>query len=218
MWFLQEKENELKEKEKALLWEIQLAEEQKDGAKTKKLVKELEQIHQQWEPIGDAFRCTACGEYIITRYGYVTPGKCPNCRAVKEKIKVPENVYEGGSEMIESLADGMLTGMYDMKGTPIRIGDMLVYYKRQSRHLSDDEDIEEFPKAYIAGTGQRRYVYTGKVRRRYVRVKFEFPFGIYTEPNLAWHSLARDERGWLKTVLVVNGRDDAPVLSVDDLA
>lgn len=118
---------------------------------------------------------------------------------------------------IELLANGVDTGYRDRNGTPIRVGDSVVYYKRAVRQLDTREEMRDYPKEYIVGTGNKGYVYTGKVSRRRHTVSFSFANGLEILSGGRYKYLYEtDSKGNLRTILVDN-EYKAPKLKFEDL-
>lgn len=117
-------------------------------------------------------------------------------------------------EELERLAIGIETGYRDRYGTPIKVGDDITLYHRCKTHV-DEEEVWEYPKEYIIGTGFKGYVYTGKIVRQHFRVTFSFHNGLeMTDTRKYGFLYETDSKGNL--ICVVVGKD-APKLTFEDL-
>lgn len=108
-------------------------------------------------------------------------------------------------EELVKLADGIETGYTDRNGTPIKVGDEVVYYKKCTCQIDDDEDIKEYPDYLVVGDGYQGYVYSGKVMRYRYKVKFDFEHGLSILDGRKYKYLyEKDSKGNLLTILVDN--------------
>ena len=129
-----------------------------------------------------------------------------------ETVKRPETWEE-----IEALSIGVDTGYRDRNGTPIRVGDKVVYYKKAIRPIDDDEDIRDFLPEYVVGKGVKGYVYTGRVSRFKSTVKFSFNHGLEILDGGRYKYLfEKDADGNLVTILVDNEGKN-PKLSFEEV-
>lgn len=105
---------------------------------------------------------------------------------------------------IERMAKGVATGYIDRDGTPIRVGDNVIYYKKCTA-LVGREEAKAHPDEYIVGTGAKGYVYTGKVIRKSYIVEFSFHDGLKILDGYKWKYLYETGAdGRLLTILVDN--------------
>lgn len=100
---------------------------------------------------------------------------------------------KGGEEFVKTITvDEMVNiaiqagycvdaGYFDMNGQPLYIGDNIVYHHKSTRKLSRDENINMFPKDYIVGTGELRYVYTGRITKYKGKIVFNSLYGVDIE-------------------------------------
>lgn len=117
----------------------------------------------------------------------------------------------------EKLAIGIETGYTDRNGTPIRVGDEIIYYRRVAMPLSEDEDINTIPRKWIYGKGFKRFVYTGKVIRYRHTVGFSLEYGLDMLPDDYWRALSeKDINGNCCCLLVDNERLN-PKLTFEDI-
>lgn len=117
----------------------------------------------------------------------------------------------------EELAIGLETGYFDRNGTPIRVGDQVVYYKKCTKRIGLTENIRDYPIKYIVGDGAQGFVYTGKVMRQRNTVTFSFMDGIAILDGRKWKYLHEtDASGNLVTILVDNENKN-PKLSLDEV-
>ena len=120
-------------------------------------------------------------------------------------------------EDIEKMANGVETGQTDRNGTPIKVGDEVIYYKKCTRCLDEDEDIREYPERYIVGDGYQRYVYTGKIMRSRHKVKFDFENGLSILDGRKYKYLyEKDSNDNLLTILVDN-KNKNPKLTLEQV-
>ena len=92
-----------------------------------------------------------------------------------------------------AMADGIDTGFRDRDGKPIHVGDEVIYYKKQTEGIWDEN------------TGEWHWNYTGRVTRRRHKVKYDFLRGLKILENHQWKYLTEtDEMGNLLTILVDN--------------
>ena len=107
-------------------------------------------------------------------------------------------------EEFEEMAIGMKTGYTDRNGTPIRVGDEVIYYKKCTTYVGIDE-IKTYPKEWIVGTGAQGYVYTGKIIRYRSKVSFSFHWGLeILDGGRSKYLRETDIEGNLLTILVDN--------------
>lgn len=117
-------------------------------------------------------------------------------------------------EDLEKLAIGLPTGYKDRNGNQIRIGDEVIYYHKCCKYVG--EEITDYPKCYIVGTGEKCYVYSGKVVRSRHTVTFSFEDGFDIVKDRYKYLFDCDEDGNLLTILVDNEGLN-PKLSLDEL-
>ena len=134
----------------------------------------------------------------------------------KEIEQLAQSETRPTREEFEKSAFGIDTGYRDMRGTPIRIGDPIVYYKKCTRRIDDDDDIRIYPKWMVYGQGFNGYVYTGRVQRRFYVVNFDLEHGFEIVPGCYAYLNETDDQGNLKTLLVCE-RDEAPKYSLEQL-
>lgn len=117
---------------------------------------------------------------------------------------------------LEALAVGIPTGYKDRNGTPIKVGDEVIYYKKAVEYVGR-ETAWQYPKDYIYGSGVHGYVYTGKVTRHRHKVTFTFEHGYkILEGGQSKYLFEKDKDGNLITILVDNEKKN-PKLSFKDV-
>lgn len=118
-------------------------------------------------------------------------------------------------EELEKAAIGIDTGYRDMNGVHIKIGDSIVYYKKCSLYVGEDE-VKTYPEWQVYGTGVQGYVYSGRVKRKFVTVSFDMENGFDIVPGLYAYLRERDKDGNLMTVLVCD-REHAPKYTLEQI-
>ena len=118
-------------------------------------------------------------------------------------------------EELEKAAIGIDTGYRDMNWVPIKIGDSIVYYRKCSLYVGEDE-VKNYPKWQVYGTGERGYVYSGRVQRKFVTVDFDMENGFDIVPGLYAYLRERDKDGNLMTVLVCD-KQNAPKYTLEQV-
>ena len=116
---------------------------------------------------------------------------------------------------IEASAIGTPTGYCDRFGTPIKVGDEIIYYHRCTRELEPDEDLSDFERYEIVGGGHKGYVYTGRVNRYRSVVTFSFEYGLRFGKLL----FRKIDRGFDDRLLavVVDNNHKSPKLTIKDI-
>ena len=181
-------------------------------------------------------KCPLCGGDGIVKVlrdddVYLWFVECPECDlstilypTMERAVKGWEEGVFGGEDVprprtaedINVLAIGVYTGYRDRNGTPIRVGDEVIYFKKCVKHVGWDH-VEEYPREYVVGTGGQGYVYSGKIVRRRYTVEFDFERGLnIIEPGCWKYLTEKDEKGNLLTILVDNKKTN-PKLTLDDV-
>jgi hypothetical protein len=127
----------------------------------------------------------------------------------------------GGSKRMtraeyEKLAIGVETGYTDRNGTPIKVGDDIVIYHKCTKYVGREEIIN-YRREYVVGTGDQGYVYSGIIQRQYHTVRFSFNYGLEMCSTGKWKFLTEeDKNGNLKYVLI-GDKKSAPKLTFEEL-
>lgn len=161
---------------------------------------------------------SVCGVYHadVSRKGCMDR-RCPILGSIDGQKLCRLEKDEMTKDEFEKLAIGIEIGYTDRNGKPIKIGDNIVYYKRCTCAIDEEDDIRTYPSWQIVGNGHMGYVYTGKILRRHHIVTFSFENGFTIVPNAYAYLNETDKQGNLRLIQVLEDGEEAPKITLKEL-